>query len=201
MKSKLILVAALAAVAITALWFFVLWSPQSDSLTKARADEQAARQRQTELQNRLAHLKQLEANADVLERDRAMLATAIPDTDQLDQFIHQVNERAAAAGVSFVSVTPTEPAAAGVPGAAATTAAPGTPPAVGLQLQVSGDYFAIMHFMDALQAPGSRLVTVENLALAKGGATAGLTASIGGKMFVSPPSPTPTATPTPTASA
>ena len=196
MKAKLILIGVGAALLITAVWYFALWSPQGKDLDQAKADEAAAEQRASELQARLARLKKLEANADVLERDRALLATAIPTADQLDTFLLQVNERAARAGVEFTSIAPQQPAGA----AAAPGAAPGGPTPVGLQMQVSGDYFAILRFLEQLR-DGERLVTVENFSLSKGGEGNQMSASIGGRMFIAPMVVVPATTPTTTPSA
>lgn len=195
MKPKLILIGVGVTLLLTAAWFFAVWSPQGKKLDQARAEQAAAEQRESELQARLTRLKKLEANADVLERDRALLASAIPTADELDEFILQVNERASRAGVGFVSIAPQQPGAAGAaPGAA--TAGP-TP--IGLQIQVTGDYFAILRFMEQLR-DGERLVTVENFALSKGGEGGEMSASIGGRMFLSPAVTFPATTPT-TASA
>ena len=189
MKAKLILIGVGAALVITGLWYFLLWSPQGKNLDKARADQAAAEQRASQLQARLNHDKKLEANQAVLERDRALLATAIPSTDQLDQFILQVNEQASKAGVTFVSIAPQQPnAGAATPGAAAA----GGPQAVGLQIQATGDYFAILRFMEQLR-DGQRLMTVENFSLSKGGDGGQMSASIGGRMFVNPQAAAPAA--------
>ena len=192
MKAKLILIGVGAALLITAVWYFALWSPQGKDLDEAKANEAAAEQRASELQARLARLKKLEANADILERDRALLATAIPTADQLDAFLLQVNERAARAGVDFVSIAPQQPGGAGAAPGAAAAAGP-TP--IGLQMQVTGDYFAILRFLEQLR-DGERLVTVENFSLSKGGEGNQMSASIGGRMFIAPSVAVPTATPT-----
>lgn len=190
MKPKLILIGVGAALLITAVWFFALWSPQGKDLDEAKAEQAAAEQRASELEARLARLKKLEANADVLERDRALLATAIPTADELDNFLLQVNDRAAKAGVDFVSIAPQQPGAGGAaPGAAA------GPTPVGLQIQVTGDYFALLRFMEQLR-DGERLVTVENFSLSKGGEGNEMSASIGGRMFIAPAVSVPTAAPT-----
>lgn len=190
MKAKLILIGVGAALLITAVWFFALWSPQGKDLDQAKADQAAAEQRASELQARLTRLQKLEANADVLERDRALLATAIPTADELDNFLLQVNERAARAGVDFVSIAPQQPGG----GAAAPGAVAGPTP-VGLQIQVTGDYFALLRFMEQLR-DGERLVTVENFSLSKGGEGNEMSASIGGRMFIAPSVAVPAATPT-----
>ena len=196
MKPRLILIGVGAALVITAIWYFALWSPKGEDLDKAKADLAAQEQRQSELTARLARLKKLEANADVLERDRALLATAIPTADQLDTFLLQVNERATRAGVNFTSIAPQQPA----PASAAPGAAAGGPTPVGLQIQVGGDYFAILRFLEELR-DGERLVTVENFSLSKGGETNIMSASISGRMFIAPTVVVPTATPTTTPSA
>lgn len=190
MKPKLILIGVGAALLITAVWFFALWSPQGKDLDEAKAEQAAAEQRASELEARLARLKKLEANADVLERDRALLATAIPTADELDNFLLQVNDRAAKAGVEFVSIAPQQPGGGGAaPGAAA------GPTPIGLQMQVTGDYFALLRFMEQLR-DGERLVTVENFSLSKGGEGNQMSASIGGRMFIAPAVSVPTAAPT-----
>jgi Tfp pilus assembly protein PilO len=193
-KAKLILIGVGAALLITAVWFFALWSPQGKKLDEAKAEQAAAEQRASELNARLTHLKKLEANADVLERDRALLATAIPTADQLDAFLLQVNERATKAGVNFTSIAPQQPGGAAAPGAAA------GPTPIGLQMQVTGDYFAILRFLEQLR-DGERLVTVENFSLSKGGEGGAMSASIGGRMFIAPAVAVPAATPTTTPSA
>ncbi|MBW3614052.1 MAG: type 4a pilus biogenesis protein PilO, partial [Actinobacteria bacterium] len=84
-------------------------------------------------------------------------------------------------------------AGAPTPGAAA-----GAPTAIGLQMQVTGDYFAVLRFMEELR-DGPRLVTVDTFSLSKGGEGAQMSATIGGKMFVSPTVTAPVVTPTPSA--
>lgn len=182
-KAKVIAAGVLVSIAIIGLWFVLLWNPTKDKLSTAQDREQAAQDRASQLQTRLATLKSYEKNASQLEADKARLSEAIPDKDQLDAFIIQVNDTAAATGVSFVTISPAPPAAA---------ADPASPQVVSLQIQVTGDYFAILRFMDAMR-DAERLVTVENFSLAKGGENNQMSASIGGRMFVvgSLPSATP----------
>jgi Tfp pilus assembly protein PilO len=189
-KARLILIGVGAAVLITGVWYFALWSPKGADLEAAKAKQAAAEAQASDLQARVTHLKRLEANADVLERDRVKFAAAIPTADQLDNFILQVNQKASAAGVDFVSIAPQQPGAAAAPGA---TAGP-TP--VGLQMQVTGDYFAILRFLEQLR-DGERLVTVETFSLSKGEGNV-MSGSIGGRMFIAPTVVVPTATPTTT---
>ena len=173
-KVKVVVAGVLVSVAIIGLWFVLLWNPTKDKLSTAQEREQAAQDRASQLQTRLATLKSYEKNSAQLEADKARLSQAVPDEDQLDQFIIHVNETAAETGVSFVTISPAPPAAA---------ADPASPQVVSLQIQVTGDYFSILRFMDAMR-DGERLVTVENFSLAKGGEGGQMSASIGGRMFV-----------------
>ena len=181
-KAKVIVAGVLVSVAIIGLWFVLLWNPTKDKLSQAQERETAAQDRANQLQTRLATLKGYEKNSAQLEADKARLSLAIPDEDQLDQFIIHVNDTAEATGVSFVTISPAPPAA---------PAAPNNPQVVSLQIQVTGDYFSILRFMDAMR-DGERLVTVENFSLAKGGEGGQMSASIGGRMFVVGPLPSAT---------
>ncbi len=178
MKPKLILIGVGAALVLTGVWFFLLWKPAGADLDKARADKVAAEQKETELQTRLTHLKKLQENAAVLEQSRSLLATAIPSSDKLDEFIVQVNERAARSGVSFMSIAPSAPVAPD-------HATASTPSSVSLQLQISGDYFQIMRFLEEMR-DGPRLFTVDNFSLNPGGAGGKMSATIASRMFVNP---------------
>lgn len=178
MKPKLILIGVGAALVLTGAWFFLLWKPAGADLDKARADKVTAEQEASKLQVRLSHLKKLEENASVLEESRSLLATAIPSADKLDEFILQVNERAARAGVSFVSVAPTPPSAPVGSSAAS---------AVNLQLQVSGDYFQVMRFLEEMR-DGPRLFTVDSFSL-NPASDGKMSAAISSRMFVNPSAP------------
>ena len=193
MKAKLALIGVGASIVLIGVWFFALWKPASNDLDKAKADQVAAESKAQQLEGRLSHLKVLEKNAAQLEADKALLATAIPDGDKLDDFIHQVNERAAKAGVSFVSVSPQQPnTGTAAPGASGPV---GGPTAVGLQIQVSGDYFQLLGFLEQLR-DGPRLVTVDSFSLS--GAGNQMSAAITGRMFIAPTVTVPAATPTTT---
>lgn len=196
-KTKLILAGVLASVAVVGLWYVLLWSPTKGNLGKANSRKAAAESQTQTLLTHLATLKQLEARKPQLDADRNLLATAIPDRDQLDAFILGIDRTAADARVSFVSIAPTPPAAA--------PPQPGTPPGpptVNLSIQVSGDYFSILRFLDLVR-DGDRLVTVQNVSLAKGGTNGEMTASITGRMFLAQlatpaagaPAPAPATTP------
>ena len=182
MKPKLILMGVAGALALTVVWYIALWSPQSDKLDKARTERTAAEAKADQSQLRLTKLKKLEANADVMARDRDRLAAKIPDADRIDTFIIDLNRRATESGVALASISPQDSAANAAPAVAgAKSTAADT---IGLQLQVKGNYQQVLRFVDSVR-DGDRLVTVETMSLATPDATGALTATIGGRMFVS----------------
>lgn len=191
MKPKVILAGVGAAVVIVIAWYLALFSPQSARLEAARAAKTEAVSQKSTAEAELVRLQDLAANAGVLEADRVALAAAIPDEDQLDAFILAVNDRAAKAGVSFVSISPSPPAFGAV-GAGGTPAGTPGPPSIGLQIQVNGDYFQVLRFLELLR-DGERIVTVDTFSLSGSGEKE-MSASIGGRMFVNQPAPAPAPT-------
>ncbi|MGI8793157.1 MAG: type 4a pilus biogenesis protein PilO [Acidimicrobiales bacterium] len=175
MKIKLIAITLAAVVAVTGIWYAMLWSPQGDKLDDAKAEQVAAEAQSAELETRLARLQRLEANKEELERNKELFAALIPDQDELDTFILDIFERAKASGIEFVSVAPAQPPLDSLAQAVG-------PVPVNLTMQVTGDYFAILRFLEQVR-DGERLVTVDNLTMSAGGVN-GLTASIAGRMFI-----------------
>ena len=173
-RAKVLLAGILVAVAIIGLWYVLLWSPTKDKLNQAQERETTALAEADRLQIRLATLKELEKRAPQLEADRAMLLTAIPTEDKVDEFLVQLNDMANDTGVSWLSVSQSEPSAA---------RAGAGPAAIGLQMQINGDYFAILRFVDAIR-DANRLMTLDSLSLSGEGAA--MSASLSGQMFLSP---------------
>ena len=184
MKAKLALIGIGASLLLAVAWYFALWKPASNDLSEAKEREVAAQTQVDTLSTELARLKQLEANKEVLERDLAALAIKLPDSDELDTFILELNQIATTSGITLQSLSPGEPSlqsAGGTAGAAATGPIPIT-----LQMQVQGDYFAILRFMDNLR-DGTRLVTANNLSLSGGAEDGQMSASISGAMYIARP--------------
>lgn len=180
MKAKLILIGVVSSLVLGGLWYFLAWSPAGEKLDEAKAQRAVAEVEAQKLQGRLSHLRVLEQNAAVLDADKARFSVAMPETDKLDEFIRQVNERAARSQVNFVSIAPTPPTVGDE--AAAAAAGPGV---VSLTMSVEGDYFKILRFLEELRE-GPRLVTVETFSISRPGDNPTMSASIGGRMFVNP---------------
>jgi type IV pilus assembly protein PilO len=175
---KIALGALAAAVVVTALWFLLLWRPQSGDLAAARDREQAASAANVELTLRRDRLAATAAEAPSMEADLAALEVAVPDDPRLAELLLAANDAATAAGVDFLSISPTPPVAA---------VDPAHPASVHLAVTVDGGYFQVLDYLDRLAAL-ERIVVVDTLDLAPSGGEGGglptrLSASLGARMF------------------
>jgi len=189
MNRKVLLIAAGTAVALVAVWFLLLWSPQGQKLDAARERQAEAEEANSALALRIERLRDLRARRPELEADRVALRSAVPESPELDDFLLDTDAAADRSGVDITSVSPGKPAAAGddaagttapaapAPAPAATApaatdtagATAGTPPsAISLSLDASGGYFQILDFINRLDDL-PRIVVVDSLSLSGGG--------------------------------
>ncbi|MCU1379023.1 MAG: Tfp pilus assembly protein PilO [Acidimicrobiales bacterium] len=181
-----------AAVVILLAWFMFLWSPKAVELTDARDRRTAANEQASQLQLRLERLKDAKQRTPDLQVTAERLRSAVPATPNLAQFLLDTNDAAAKAGVNFLSVSPTPPAAS-------TTG----PTEVQLALSIKGGYFQTLDFMNRLlDLP--RIVVLDTVSVTAAAASAGapeLAVSLTGRMFTTevPASATPTTAPATTA--
>lgn len=170
-RRNLVLVFAAGLVVIAA-WFFLLWKPKGAELDAAHDREVAAEARASQLQVRLAELRDAERRRPELVADGERLAAAVPAEAQLADFLLAADRAADEAGVDFVSVSPS-------PVVASTT---GGPAEVPLSIEVGGGYFRVLDYLDRLLAL-PRLVVLDTVSVTgnEGGAELGL--SITGRMF------------------
>lgn len=182
---------ALALIAVTVAYFFLVFSPQGGRISETRDQADAEEQRVTQLQAELSRLQALQRQAPQLRERAQQLDTAIPADPQLAQFILQVNEAAIASGVDWLSTSQSLPAP--VQAAPAGT----TYSSVNVSLQVTGGYFQVQDYIARLEGL-ARAVKVGSLALAPGELPQ-LSAALTLQMYVSPPAaPVPPAAPAPT---
>jgi Tfp pilus assembly protein PilO len=198
-RSRTMLIAGAAALAILVLWYLVLWSPRKAELNDAREERQAAESTRQELSTRVARLRASQKDEPIKRAQLEALRTTIPDDPNLAAFILDTNDAAAKAGIDWISVSPEEPspgtastasvAAAPVTttgtGAgtdAGTTAANRVPAEVRLQLQITGGYFQVLDFLNRLNEM-PRLVVTDGLNISSDD-KAKLQVSLKGRMFV-----------------
>lgn len=153
------LIGAAAALAVLAIWYELLWAPQSARLASARLEQASASQSLVIAQQRLGHLKHLQSISAQMRTLDSRLAAAIPDSDALDTFIVGLNDDARVSGVALgsLSFSPAAPTTAGMS-------------AIGVQASVTGGYFGLERFLDHAR-DGDRLVVLDTMALSPSGAS------------------------------
>jgi Tfp pilus assembly protein PilO len=174
---RLILISFGAALALLGLWFVFLWGPQGDKLSAAHDRTDKAEAENTTLELRLARLKAAQKDAPELMAKGEQLRRAIPETPELAQFILDANDAASAAGVDFLSISPSPPA----------PAVGRAPSDINLSIAVTGSYFEVLDYLDRLNAL-PRLVVVDTLGLSPGGgestgATDQMSVTLAARMF------------------
>jgi type IV pilus assembly protein PilO len=173
---RLVAIAFGAAVLLLALWFLLLWSPQGNKLSDAKKRTDAAQAENSTLELRLARLQAAQKDAPELMAQGEQLRRAIPETPELAQFILDANDAASAAGVDFLSISPTPP----VPGVGA------APAEVHLSIAVTGTYFEVLDYLDRLNDL-PRVVVIDTLGLTPGGGASAspdqMSVSIAARMF------------------
>jgi Tfp pilus assembly protein PilO len=153
------------AVVLILLWYFVLFSPTSSDLNDTRDQVAAAQSQQQELQNTIAHLKELSANAAQQQASLRTLRAAIPPTPDLGAFILQANTIATSTGIDWLSIAPTPPTA---------TVGPGPTSTIGISMQISGGFFEVLDYLNRLEGL-ERVVIVDTINVAAAGADSGTT--------------------------
>jgi Tfp pilus assembly protein PilO len=157
-KTKNLLVAALAVLLVGMLWYRVVYSSMGSQAAKAN---QAADEAETRAKTLDAQLRALTGDAGKRAPNRASLdelKAAVPDSPALAQFLRQTDAIRAASGVTFQSITPTAPAAAG--GLAT----------INVNISVQGTYAQVRDYVSRmLSLP--RLVVVDNLSYTAAAAT------------------------------
>ncbi|HEX8580769.1 MAG TPA: type 4a pilus biogenesis protein PilO, partial [Acidimicrobiales bacterium] len=177
MSRKVIAVAALGAVLILGLWYVALWKPQSGRLSAAHAREETAARQNQQLRLAVARLQAAGDQAPELTSQLERLRVAVPDGPDLAQFLLDAQDAASAAGLDYLSVSPSPPS----------EPEGGGPAEIAVAMELNGGYFQVLDFLNRL-AELPRIVVVDGVSLTAGeedgvGAP-DLTLTIAGRLFV-----------------
>jgi Tfp pilus assembly protein PilO len=153
------------AVVLILLWYFVLFAPTSSDLNDTRNQVAASESQKEELQNTIAQLKELSANAAQQQASLRTLRAAIPPTPDLGAFILQANTIATSTGIDWLSIAPTPPTA---------TVGPGPTSTISISMQISGGFFEVLDYLNQLEGL-ERVVIVDTINVAAAGADSGTT--------------------------
>ncbi len=158
MKRNALIVMAAALVVIILAWFFLIYSPKGDDLKTAQTAVTTEEAKTQDLQNTLSRLQ---AQAKSAPQQQALLRKfdqAIPKTPDEGEFIIQMRKIADSAGIEFLSITPSPPAAAG------------TSSVIALNISISGSFFQVKNYLTKLENL-ERLVIVDGINISSGSGT------------------------------
>lgn len=182
MSRKAMMIAGAALIAIVAVWYVGLWSPQSKSLHTAKASEASAVDKESSLKTQVAVLQRQRAQLPALRAQLAQLNQLVPSIPGIDKVIDDVNAVALSSGVAMSSLTPPV-----MPVTAAVTpgATPGLVP-MSMSMSVSGTYFQLVDFITKLGAM-PRLAVVDGFTFGAPDKSGKIMTSITARVFASPP--------------
>ncbi len=177
MNNRTITASVVASIAIIAVWWLFLFSPARSDASKVGDELTTAKAQTRTLEVQKKQIDDLEKRAPQINAERDKLRAAVPQDADLASFIDQANELGTEAGITWVSVSPTEPTAGGVAGE------------IPLNMQVTGGYFQVLDYLNKLENM-PRLVIVDQVALtatasAEGASAAApqLSATLTARMF------------------
>ena len=191
MTRRNMLIAGVAAGMVLILWYVLLWGPRKADFSEARDRREKAEIQRAELAARVDRLRAAQKDEPMKRAQVEALRTTIPDEPNLAAFILDTNDAASKAGIDFISIAPTEPAAPSgevspvavqtSTGAAAVEAS-ALPAEIRLQLQITGGYFQVLDFLNRVgEMP--RLVITDGLTVASDD-KAKLTVGVTARMFL-----------------
>jgi Tfp pilus assembly protein PilO len=164
-RPRLVAIGTVAAVLVALVWYLLLWSPRSAAYNKAHSE---VTESEAAIQSLQAQIQQLQAQAKggsgASNARQTVEAAAIPPEANLAQLIDQINTAANSSGVTFISITPSQPAAP--------TASSGGASVINVGINTSGGYYQIVDFINRLDSL-PRLMVVNGVTMAAGSGTGG----------------------------
>ena len=150
MKSRGIMMGALAIGFIVVAWYMMVYSKTKDDVSSTKSQVSEAQDENVELTSEKQELESLEDSGPEIELKLQALQSAVPAQPELATFIDEVDALGAQAGIDWVSVAPSEPTLANGVGT------------VQLTIQVNGDYFKVIDYLGKIEGM-SRLVVIDTI--------------------------------------
>lgn len=169
-----IVVSAAIGVTIVAVWFLFVFQGQGSTLTKEKQRLEEARTRTQQLEGTIARRQELKRNETSIRAATVEFKQNVPDTPDLAEFIWANYDIARQAGVKWMSLKPTIPAA---PKTANVQAAE-----IKLAINVDGGYFQTIDYLIRLEKL-RRTVVVDQLQITVDIKSGGLKSQVTGRMF------------------
>lgn len=165
---------------LVVVWYLLLWSPQGHKLAAARQAHAAADAKISQLHTQISGLQALEREIPADKLKLAQYTSAVPNSPQLAEALHQIQAVASSAGVTMSAISPSSNPTTG---AASSAQAASSVPALAFTISASGSYQQLMTYLSSLdQMP--RTLMVRSLSLTGGsGPNQSLSASISADVF------------------
>lgn len=186
MSRRATIILCVAGIAMVVVWWLFVYSPMGDDISETNDAIDKAELEQDALEAELASLEEIEANGPEIDAELARLTAAIPTNPDLAAFIVGANDLAVESGLTWLSVSPSEPASGG----------PASPTTVTLTMELNGGFFQVLDYLNGLEDI-ERLVVVDGITVAAAesdGATStaapDLNVTLNARMFTSAPGTT-----------
>lgn len=178
MNRQTILIVALVGILVLVAYWFLLLSPKRSEKADVEAQIESVQTQQQQLQSRLSQLREVRRQAPELEAFLSASQSLIPPDPALPATLRSLQLAADASGVTLSTISPGTPA--GGDDASIQT--------MSLSLTVSGGYYQIVDLLRRIEDPSivSRALVFNTVSLAPSEYPI-LTASLGGEMYVAPP--------------
>lgn len=149
-------------------WFFLGFNPNRSRINELRDEQEEVEASITRLEAELARLEELQRMEPELRAQFTRLQDAVPEDPRIPDFILQVQEAANLAGIEFLSISPSLPAAFTPPGGEGGAA---NLQAIAVSIQTTGRFFALEDFIIRLEKL-ARAVRINTFGLSPGGGAA-----------------------------
>ena len=143
----------LAVLALTAASYVFLFKPMAEGNKQKKSDLEAKKGQLKDLQSKQSDLRGLQARIAGLEQQLARQRTVVPDEKQADQFMHVLQEQAAAAGIEIRRYT------------AKPVATRDYYSEVPFEIDIDGPYYGVVNFFEKV-AHLERIINIGNLQMA-----------------------------------
>ncbi len=176
------LVALVAALLLTLVWYVALFRPQSARLKAAHQAYSKAEQQAQTLRVKVTALEALQKQIPADTAALKQLDTAIPTSPDLRDVLNQLHSIASTDGVELTTFTPTQPSASS--GGSSSSKSSGGPSPLNISMALSGPYQGMMSFITSLDSM-PRTVVVDGVTI-NAGPSGKLTANLTARAFYAP---------------
>jgi Tfp pilus assembly protein PilO len=142
-----ILLSVLAAGLVVALFWLLLWSPQSEELEELRAETESIENQQAVTANRISDLESVRDDAPEQEALLASARAVVPGDAGLPGFLRQLQLAADDSNLSLVAVAPARPTEVTAEGADQSLHN------INMTVELQGSYFQVVDFLRRIEDP------------------------------------------------